>query len=337
MDSDGEILDPSPAQLIELAKRLDYALVRLSEPIGVYSRRASGGVRRGWFDLSAIVGNVTLARHDRIIIPQHPYGQPQRIDFGRFDHADRSDTRIRYSTETGEGTSGAPCFNQNFRLVGVHNAAFRPSGVTIANQAVYFDVIAAKMFPHYANVNTAAPSLPWSVSDNLDRPEVIIGRQKFLDWTNRGLSDEPAKRAERIYAAVALRPRCGKSFSLRILKASLRDNSEILVEFGTSLEKLPDNVTDFVSAFFNQLRIPLSELATMPPRPSPETTGGPAEDKLNAWYSRVLPTWFDSILRRYGEWEADLRVEAAERVRLSQKQGHQPDPTDERWRTNHSL
>ena len=75
-------------------------------------------------------------KDDRIIIPQHPHGHTLQIDFGRLKETDQSTTRIRYTTESDKGTSGAPCFNhhfnagaQQFKLVGLHNADYRPDGV----------------------------------------------------------------------------------------------------------------------------------------------------------------------------------------------------------------
>ena len=70
----------------------------------------------------------------------------------------------------------------------------------------------------------------------------------------------------------------------------LRGKSDRVVELGTSVEKLPASAADFVTALFTQLGIPRDDIAAMPPRPSHDQTEGAAEDKLNVWLSRTLPT-----------------------------------------------
>jgi hypothetical protein len=325
-DVPGEALDrPTAAQIAELQAKLDYALVRLVEPIGAFSRHVYGGTRRGWFDLLQFP-NKTPRKDDRIIIPQHPSGQPQRIDFGRFNRLDDSLTRLRYDAETAGGTSGAPCFNQDYELVGMHNAAYRPHNIAVFNQAVHFGTIMNKLRPKYPpNADESASTL-WSVSPDSLKPRVIVGRQGLMNWISGAMTEFPVSRSQRIHAVQATR-RGGKTFSIEILKAALRDASDRFVEFGTGMEKIPTTAADFASAIVTQIGIPLEGIQAMPPRPSSAQSEGQSEDKLNVWLSEVLPGWFNDVLLRARELEGNLSAEARMRIDNAAP-GVPPDPRD---------
>lgn len=303
---------PTPAQIAELQAKLDYALVRLAEPIGAYSRRIYGGARRGWFDLVQFPGR-TPRKDDRIIIPQHPSGQPQRIDFGRFNRLDASLTRLQYDAETAGGTSGAPCFNQDYELVGVHNAAYRPHNIAVFNQAVHFGKIMSQLAPKYPPSANEAASPLWSVSPDPHKPRVIVGRTTLLTWIREAMTELPARRSQRIHAVEAAR-RGGKTFSIEILKAALRGASDRIVEFGTGAEKIPTSAADFASAVLTQIGIPPESIPAMPSRPSSQRSEGQSEDKLNVWLSEGLPGWFSRALSKAREFEGNLSAEAKVRI-----------------------
>lgn len=324
MPRDGLFLQPDPNQLTELPTRLDFALIKLAEPVGKQARQRSGGARRSWLKLSAAA--VALAQSDRIIIPQHPQGYPQRIDFGRFSRPDSdldtSATRLRYDTETDHGTSGAPCFNQNFSLVGMHNAAFKPNGVDVRkNQAIRIDRILAALSAVPGQTDPeSAPSRLWNAATEAE-PQVILGRQTLIDWLEAAQSESPRGSKERVYAAsikpegLANHHNFGKTFTIDILKAARRGSAEPIVLLGTDDDPLPETVPDLVRAIGFQLGISTDVLDTMPPRPSaalPSST--PNADKLRRWASEDIPLWFDGVLGRFRESTVDLRVEAQRRI-----------------------
>jgi hypothetical protein len=322
--------EPTPAQIEELEKKLDYALVRLIEPIGSYSRYVYGGTRRGWYDLSSFPDRVPR-KDDRIIIPQHPSGQPQRIDFGRFNRLDASRTRLQYNAETAGGTSGAPCFNQDCELVGVHNAAYQPHDIAIFNQAVHFSKIMSELREKYPASADASVAPIWSVSPDSHKPRVIVGRSALMKWIGEAMTELPGSRSQRVHAVEGAR-RSGKTFSIEILKAALRGTSDRIVEFGTDLEKIPTTAADFASAVVTQIGIPLDGVPAMPARPSNEQSEGQAGDKLNVWLSGTgrkdsIPGWFNDVLFSAREWEGNLSAEA--RVRIQNPvPGTPPDPHD---------
>lgn len=313
--------EPTAIQIAELQEKLDYVLVQLVEPIGDYSRYVYGGNRRGWFDLSRFPDRIPR-KDDRIIIPQHPSGQPQRIDFGRFSKLDVSLTRLQYDAETAGGTSGAPCFNQDYELVGVHNAAYCPHNIAVFNQAVHFGKIMNRLRAKYPPNTDAGASTLWSVSPDLLKPRVIVGRKVLMNWICEAMTELPERRKQRVHAVKAKR-RGGKTFSIEILKAALRGASDRIVEFGTRVEKIPTTAADFASAVVTQIGIPLDSIPAMPPRPSSEQSEG----RLNDWLSESIPRWFNAILLRARELEGDLSAEA--KIRIDNPvPGVPPDPRD---------
>lgn len=326
---DGTIDAPNDDQLVRLKAQLDFVVVRLAQPIGQFSRSAAGGPRRSWLNLSAAAPSALLL-DDRIIIPQHPAGAPQRIDFGRFMQMDPSATRLRYSTETGHGTSGAPCFNQKFELVGVHNAAFKPNGMQVANQAVQIGCIlsilrAPPIGPLLTSAQLAKSPPIWSVSLDSTKPRVVLSRQVLLNWIELA-AGKPASRAERVYAAAcrdsgpAGTKGFGKSFTVEILQAARRDTADRMVVLGTRDELLPAAVPDVVRSIADQLGINSEALQGMPERPTEGPAGPKGSDKLLKWASEEIPLWFNEVLAKHRRVVADEAAEAREMAALLKRQ-----------------
>ncbi len=356
MPADGQIKVPDAAQMAKLKTCLDVALVRLAEPVGLYTRAKGGGARRLWLSLPANGVAANLRKDDRIIIPQHPHGHTLQIDFGRLKETDQSTTRIRYTTESDKGTSGAPCFNhhfnagaQQFNLVGLHNADYRPDGVPILNQAIRFDHILSQILAFLGGQASLNPLTKpsevvnsrradggqadlnrltkpndqgarrlWSVSLDNSEPRVIVGRTKFLDWIERSAIELPALRSDRVYAGDASKPRAGRSFSLEILQAARRGKGEPAVVLGLEKkDQVPATVPAFLAAIADQLRIPQSVLEGLPPRAAENLPPGSKDgDKLNKWASEQVPRWFEIVLQQHRERVIDRRDEARDFIKL---------------------
>ena len=128
------------------ADRLDYALLRLSEPAGDHKagkKDATTGNERGWM--------TPLAASDfpadmPLFILQHPKGDPLKLAMSTNGviSVTGGGTRLRHNVNTEVGSSGAPCFNQKLKLVALHHAGDpdfeRPANW---NQAVPFAAILA--------------------------------------------------------------------------------------------------------------------------------------------------------------------------------------------------
>lgn len=318
---EGVVADPTPAQLAEMKRRLDFALIRLKEPVGLHARSFAGGRRRLWVDLKQASG--ALRATDRIIIPQHPNGDPQRIDFGRFKENDQSQTRIRYDAETQTGSSGAPCFDHRFNLVGLHNAEYDPALLDArANQAVRADLIVKKLGDAAeAKLEAQSEPRPWNLSRDPRKPEVILGRTNLLDWIEAAATENPGSRAARIYAAISDKKKSGKTFTGDILKAARRGKGEPIVVLGSD-EQIPSSVPDFIHALADQLGLPRDQLVNMPSRPAPNLPADSADgDKLGKWAPEQIPKWLDGVIAEHRTKSIDARIDAKERVKALRQAG----------------
>lgn len=121
------LLDHSPYAAADLgtegataptADELDYALLRLAEPVGSDDL---DGTERGWI---AVPENPTVAAvGDFMLIPQHPSGDALKVAFGEVLGYDAGGFRVRYDVTTEGGSSGSPCFDLDLAPFGIHHAA----------------------------------------------------------------------------------------------------------------------------------------------------------------------------------------------------------------------
>jgi hypothetical protein len=112
--------DPAPDEL-------DYAFLRIegspgSNPIPAGKGADLDSDLRGWID-------ATDTDHDFVdgsplFILQHPEGSPLKLalDTSAAIGINGNGTRVRYRTNTKPGSSGSPCFDQNWRLVALHHS-----------------------------------------------------------------------------------------------------------------------------------------------------------------------------------------------------------------------
>lgn len=323
MPGDGTFHLPSAGEILQLQQNLDFVVVRLAERIGSESYAGNGGRRRSWF---AFPDPFPEIRPDeRIIIPQHPDGSCQQYDFGRFIDACISKTRIRYDTETANGSSGAPCFDSKKRLVGMHNAAFRPHGHNLYNQAIRIDsilpLIAGDLTPPDEKVNARL----WSVTPTSQPPRPIVGRSKFIDWLERA-EKIGAGPGDGLFTASGVGPQSGRGFSIEILKAARYPSGDPVVEIGTAKVKLVTGLPDVIQSIVDQLPFQCDVAAEIPRRPDPDDVRTP--DKLTDWASKEVPKWFSQLLVQNREPPVDARVIARASVALDRARGKLPAPED---------
>jgi Trypsin-like peptidase domain len=325
----GKVIALSPDQLAQLPQSLDFILIRLEDRVGLQSIDRGGGRRRGWIPLPQMQAPVPPA-DEWIVIPQHPNGSAQRIDVGRFLEVDDTGTRLRYNTNTAQGSSGAPCFDHTFNLVGIHNAQVGPGEKAWANEAVWFDKIAPALQEHVQNaVNMDTYALRWSIARDNEKPQVVLGREKLLGWLRDSVNSTPPTLAGRVYAALAYKPAAGCSFSIELLQAEIRNSSIPRAVFGSRGQQLPTSAEDFLLALTRELDITL-ERESIPARPASvadaKTDVGEI-DKVERWLSEELPAWLGRIIIQHIEKQIDGRI-AAKQAREYYLQTNQQVPVE---------
>lgn len=324
------VLDPDVAQRV--SHSLDFALVRLDQKVGLQPVETAGGRRRLWVRFPPDTVPQGLQPDDWIIIPQHPNGLPQRIDLGRFRECDQTKTRIRYSTNTAHGTSGAPCFNHRYELVGIHNAYVGPPAKPLANQAIRLDHIAAVVRAYLTDgENLSRYAKRWSTSRPNEAPRAILGRDKLLDWLEA--SPEARTLAGRVYVAQTSDEGAGCTFSIDVLHAEIRDTRTPRAIYGSAGQQLPSTAEDFLISLIRELGIDLQRMLAeataqpMPPRPTESAPGKPSApltgevDKLERWRSEELPKWLGDVITAHVERKIDARAAARQAVDVLQQQG----------------
>ncbi len=110
---------------------LDYAVIRLADPVGDQPVGPTGMADPGagprkWLTLSSTAPIV--AEHAPIIVLQHPQfagrpvQEPVQIALGTVLHSPFPDLRLRHDARTLSGSSGSPCFNANLEMIALHHA-----------------------------------------------------------------------------------------------------------------------------------------------------------------------------------------------------------------------
>ena len=131
--SDVDLLTDQGASVPD-AEQLDYALLRVAgapgdQTLGETSQ--PGAPTRGWItELAPPVAADTF-----LFILQHPLGKPIAMAGDKVTAVNGNGTRIRYRTNTEHGSSGAPCFDINWRLAALHHLG--DPGYATLNRADY--------------------------------------------------------------------------------------------------------------------------------------------------------------------------------------------------------
>ncbi|MBZ5708144.1 trypsin-like peptidase domain-containing protein [Nannocystis pusilla] len=130
------------------ATELDYALIRLAEPVGEQPVATTNGeIRRGWLTLRAPTRPV--AARDPVLILQHPQPEgatqsPLQLSIGAALACEWAELRTRYNASTLPGSSGSPVFDADLECVGLHHAG-DPAWAPSFNQAIPIAAIVADL------------------------------------------------------------------------------------------------------------------------------------------------------------------------------------------------
>lgn len=105
---------------------LDCALLRLEKPAGklaVGDFPDSGGAKRGWLMLPG-TASINFQKDHPLFIVQHPMAEPIKLamESRSILETDVTRTRLRHRTNTDHGSSGSPCFDENWNLLALHHS-----------------------------------------------------------------------------------------------------------------------------------------------------------------------------------------------------------------------
>jgi hypothetical protein len=223
---EGGMPPPQPPDVLPaeagFSQNWDYALIRLAQP----AARERGCARLESIDVPPPEGRLWIfqfPRTEAMLCDTHvmmgTYGQNQE--------------RFYYSVNTDEGSSGGPCLDNDFRLVGMHLAAWIPNGATIGGAKANLGVPIRRIVDHIVATIGGVPA---------PRPQIaavrrlrskrypVVGRWDFqkLVWT------EMAPGAVRILTVNGPLGR-GKSFLAGILQSMLPVTSHLVVSLSVEM------------------------------------------------------------------------------------------------------
>jgi hypothetical protein len=136
----------SPPDQLPSDEHLDYALIRLAGAPGkdTVGKKEVGGKPRGFIPMPD--ADHPFRPESPLIIMQHPNGQPVSfaIETRSVIGLNENGTRVRYRTNTLPGSSGSPCFSENWGLVALHHSGdpnFEPRHKPSYNEGIPFKAI----------------------------------------------------------------------------------------------------------------------------------------------------------------------------------------------------
>lgn len=121
LERDPKSGEPDPAHL-------DYALLRLATKVGLALVKSDGeqaelgAEPRGWITVPSSPADFEVGTP--VFIVHHPDGAPLSfaLDTSGMLGPNGNATRVRYTTNTLGGSSGAPCFDQDWALMALHHS-----------------------------------------------------------------------------------------------------------------------------------------------------------------------------------------------------------------------
>lgn len=136
--------DESKGGRLPVKGELDYALIRLSTPVGSEPVDDKGRLR----GTVAVSASAAVPAEQRILfIAQHPDGAPLSSSWGLSRGAANGGMRMWYTVETLAGSSGSPVFDGDLSLVALHHAGEPGSKLQPGeyNQGIPISVIVADL------------------------------------------------------------------------------------------------------------------------------------------------------------------------------------------------
>ena len=243
-----ELADQFPEVYAELESKLDFALIRLN---GI----ARVGIPPVTIGLQPVVPN------DSIAIFQHRNGHSLAFDRAKVT-ALCGDWRFEHDVNAECGSSGSPCFDSAYAVVGLHQAGKRSAaGITARNRCVPLRPIQPAI---EARLLTDPNSrvLPMSELTEGQPGQPVFGRLETQAWVWRQLDAEQRLSVDRPILAFRGLPGMGKSFTYDLLRSLLPRTHHDVVRL-TAGEDIQQRTPEaFAALLLNRLEYPaMAELA----------------------------------------------------------------------------
>lgn len=124
---------------------LDFALIRLAEPIGEQPvGKGDASELRGWVEMPSQA--IDYASTPVVAILQHPGGQPMKLALGMEQSIklNAAGNRIRHTVATIPGSSGSPVFDGDWTLIALHHAGDPAAVLPTYNEGIPIAKILAR-------------------------------------------------------------------------------------------------------------------------------------------------------------------------------------------------
>jgi hypothetical protein len=260
-------LDFDSAAEIDFDKHLDYAVIRLAEPVGR---------ERGFFNLDKDRYPCVDEVGSQITIFQHPRGDDMSVSFGAGLRLwpKTFKTRLRHDANTVSGSSGGLVLDNALKPVALHQCCIQIAGEDkVVNGAIPTACIAA----HGGDLGASGvvPSL------RLDNGEPVIGRDRFQRAVMQALH------AQVSIIAVGGPAGAGKTFSGQIVSHHVDNVESVIARVDAS--ELTGEAPDVAAVLLKSAGVRQEDIATLP-------QGADAATAVSAWMRDELFPRFCAIL-----------------------------------------
>jgi hypothetical protein len=236
---DSELTTKPPTDYKLFDKHWDYVVIRLEE---------APGLKRRWASLDA--KSVVPPKSDRILIFQHPGGQPLKIDNDVIATLEPPlvevvpKIRFVHYVNALPGSSGGPCFDKTFALFGIHQGEWpEKSNGRKTNRGIPI----VRILEH---INSAWKGLPaldpsensiWTLGVS-PKFRAVVGRELFQRMVWKAAITGNTK-----IIFIKGDPGRGKTYCIDLLHAMLNDGNHLKIKLNA--QKISSlNVADLVTA-----------------------------------------------------------------------------------------
>jgi hypothetical protein len=224
----------------------DYALIRLEKIASLEH-------------VGLTFGSLSVRDRDPILVFHHPKGKTLVGTRGAVKSVLPQGVRFKHTANTKDGSSGGPCLNGNYEVIGIHQAGAYALGEgrnRVPNRGVPIIPIAKKLV---GKLMDPPPELKTIIA--LDNGELVIGRDDAQQWVWRAVPKEAPtapNSGNKILVVKGSEGR-GRKFTLDIVRTLLSGGKHIVVDLDAG-NMVQDTPLTFAQKLLTALHADLSDL-----------------------------------------------------------------------------